>query len=122
MKNLDVEIVPAPYVRRTLTTPGDIRSDVDFQNDINSLLARIEEVRVPWQALSRLVCGGMAVAEVMQPNRNAVTRPLRIVEGAGANHSAADGPIALAAAGLAKPVLQRDGAGEHPPLRRGALG
>ena len=30
-------------VRQALVPPGDIRGEVEFQNDINSLLARIDD-------------------------------------------------------------------------------
>jgi hypothetical protein len=52
MRELDVRIVPAAEVRRSLTRAGDIRAEIGFQNDINALLARFDEVRVPWQALA----------------------------------------------------------------------
>jgi hypothetical protein len=48
----EVKIVTAAEARRALTN-GDIRSEVAFQNDINTLLARLEETRVPLRALSR---------------------------------------------------------------------
>ena len=52
MREPDVRIVHASEVRRSLTRAGDIRGEIGFQNDINALLARFDEVRVPWQALS----------------------------------------------------------------------
>ena len=52
MQEPDVRIVHASEVRRSLTRAGDIRAEIGFQNDINALLARFDEVRVPWQALS----------------------------------------------------------------------
>ena len=52
MDNPEVRIVTAAEARRALTD-GDIRSEVAFQNDINTLLARLEETRVPLRALSR---------------------------------------------------------------------
>ena len=36
-------IIAAGEVRRALVQPGDIRGEVEFQNDINGLLARIED-------------------------------------------------------------------------------
>ena len=48
----EVKIVTAAEARRALTN-GDIRSEVAFQNDINTLLARLEETKVPLRALSR---------------------------------------------------------------------
>jgi hypothetical protein len=52
MKDPEVRIVTAAEARRALTQ-GDIRSEVAFQNDINTLLARLEETKVPLRALSR---------------------------------------------------------------------
>lgn len=52
MNDPKVRIVTAAEARRALTD-GDIRSVVAFQNDINTLLARLEEHKVPLQALSR---------------------------------------------------------------------
>ena len=89
MKTTDVEVVPAPSVRRSLTTPGDIRSDISFQNDINGLLARIEEAKQPWTAASRLVSYGVATAPVAQPKRNSVTPPLRVFDGGAVNRPTA---------------------------------
>jgi hypothetical protein len=51
MNNPEVKIVTAAEARRALTD-GDIRSEVAFQNDINTLLARLEERKVPLRALS----------------------------------------------------------------------
>jgi hypothetical protein len=52
MREHEVQVVRASEVRRSLTVPGDIRGEIGFQNDINALLARFDEVRVPWRALS----------------------------------------------------------------------
>jgi hypothetical protein len=84
MKTNDVEVLPAPSVRTALTTPGDIRSDIAFQNDINSLLARIEEAKQPWVAASLLMSFGTAPAVVGQPRRHKVT-PLRVFDGGAVN-------------------------------------
>lgn len=51
--NVEIEIVAAADARRALTD-GDIRSDVAFQNDINTLLARLEENQLPMQPLIAL--------------------------------------------------------------------
>lgn len=53
MNDPQVRIVTAAEARRALTKEGDIRSEVAFQNDINTLLARLEETKVPLLALSR---------------------------------------------------------------------
>ena len=52
MNDPKVQIVTAAEARRALTK-GDIRDEVAFQNDINTLLARLEETKLPMQALSR---------------------------------------------------------------------
>jgi hypothetical protein len=52
MNNPEVRIVTAAEARRALTK-GDIRSEVAFQNDINTLLARLEETKIPLLALSK---------------------------------------------------------------------
>ena len=36
-------LIAAADVRRALVQPGDIRAEVEFQNDINSLVARIDD-------------------------------------------------------------------------------
>ena len=52
MNDPQVRIVTAAEARRALTK-GDLRSEVAFQNDINTLLARLEETKMPLLALSR---------------------------------------------------------------------
>ena len=47
----EVKIVTAAEARRALTN-GDIRSEVEYQNDINTLLARLEEKTIALRALS----------------------------------------------------------------------
>jgi hypothetical protein len=81
MRTPNVEIVAAPSVRRSLTTPGDIRTDIDFQNDINNLLARMENLPLPWKAVSRLMSYDVAPRSVAQRRRNSVTLPLRVLDG-----------------------------------------
>jgi hypothetical protein len=51
MKQREVEIVMAREARRVLTG-GDLKSEVAFQNDINTLLARLDEKQPPLRALS----------------------------------------------------------------------
>jgi|KBSMisStandDraft_5_1062788.scaffolds.fasta_scaffold499279_2 hypothetical protein len=43
MEDPDFEIIRAAQARRALTK-GDIKSEVDFQNDVNHLLAAIEQL------------------------------------------------------------------------------
>ena len=94
MKTTDVEVLTAPNVRRSLTTPGDIRSDISFQNDINGLLARIEEAKQPWTAAARLMSFGTATEPVAQPKRNTVT-PLRVFDGGAVNRPTLGGEAQL---------------------------
>jgi len=82
MRTPNVEIVAAPSVRRSLTTPGDIRTDIDFQNDINNLLARMENLPLPWKAVARLMSYDVASRPVAQRRRNSVTLPLRVLDAA----------------------------------------
>ncbi|MDB4980263.1 MAG: hypothetical protein JWM82_1015 [Myxococcales bacterium] len=49
---LKIEILASSDVRRALTPQGDLRGDIAFQNDVNALLARVEQMSVPWRALS----------------------------------------------------------------------
>jgi hypothetical protein len=51
MNHTEVEIVTAGAARRALTN-GDIRSEIAFQNDINTLLARLDEKQPPLRALA----------------------------------------------------------------------
>jgi hypothetical protein len=48
-------VIAAHQVRRALTVPGDIRSDIDFQNDINRLLARIAQVPIPFRCIAPMI-------------------------------------------------------------------
>jgi hypothetical protein len=41
-------------IRRSLVPAEDIRDDVGFQNDINDLLAQLEQTRPPWVAASSI--------------------------------------------------------------------
>ena len=81
MKTNEVEVLPASAVRRSLSSASDIRSDIAFQNDINNLLARIEEVKLPWKAAARMMSFGVPVAPVVKAGRNSVTPPLRVYDG-----------------------------------------
>lgn len=52
MKELEIEIVAAGEVRRSMTPDGDLRGDVAYQNDVNALLARVEQWHMPWRSIS----------------------------------------------------------------------
>ena len=98
MRTPNVEIVAAPSVRRSLTTPGDIRTDIDFQNDINNLLARMENLPLPWKAVARLMSYDVVSRPVAQRRRNSVTSPLRVLEGVDPAAAQPLGPVPLAGA------------------------
>ena len=46
------DFVMAGNVRSSLIEPGDIRAEIEFQNDINGLLARLDEGASPLVALA----------------------------------------------------------------------
>jgi hypothetical protein len=75
MKELDTEILAARDVRRTLTDVRDIRGDVDFQNDVNALLARVEHLQMPWRSLSDLNPPPLGSAIVADTTPLPVARP-----------------------------------------------
>jgi hypothetical protein len=62
MRELEVEILAAGQVRRTVVDASDIRGDIDFQNDVNALLARVEHLQMPWRSLSDLSPAPLASA------------------------------------------------------------
>ena len=64
MRELEMEILAAGEVRRSLADGGDIRGDVDFQNDVNALLARVEYLQMPWRSASDLSPAPLASAIV----------------------------------------------------------
>jgi hypothetical protein len=74
-------MIAAPGVRRTLTAPGDIRAEVDFQNDINRLLARIEESKMPWRPAAALCTYAVGPLPESDRGRNTVKPPLRVFDG-----------------------------------------
>jgi hypothetical protein len=90
MRSPNIEIVAAPSVRRSLTTPGDIKTEIDFQNDINNLLARIEHLPSPWKAAARLMSYDVAPRSVAQRRRNSVASPLRVLDGGAGGPQATD--------------------------------
>jgi hypothetical protein len=51
MRTYDSDFLRTGQVRGVLVVPGDIRGEVEFQNDINYLLARLGEKVPPLQAL-----------------------------------------------------------------------
>ncbi len=54
----DGSIVTMRDLRRTLVNGNDIRSDISLQNDVNFLLARLEDARqAPWRPLGPLLRG-----------------------------------------------------------------
>jgi hypothetical protein len=70
MNELEIEIVAAVDVRRSFVDPRDIRGDVEFQNDVNALLARVEHLQMPWRSLSALSPAPLAsAAHAARPGR-----------------------------------------------------
>jgi hypothetical protein len=90
---VQMQIMRTSDVRRTLTEPGDVKSEIAFQNDINALLARFEEVKVPWlpiaaalPALPVSVVADDTPTPVVKPGRrprrsDAQGAQLRVVDG-----------------------------------------
>ena len=62
------EEVAVSLVRRALSIEGDSVSDVAFQNDIDVLLARIEEMRVPFRSLAGLTSFSVGWLEKAAPS------------------------------------------------------
>ena len=77
MKELETERVAAAEVRRSFVDPRDIRGEVEFQNDVNALLARVEHLQMPWRSLSDLSPAPLASAIV------ADTTPLPLARASG---------------------------------------
>jgi hypothetical protein len=75
MKELDTEILAARDVRRSLADVSDIRGDIDFQNDVNALLARVEHLQMPWRSLSDLNPAPLTSAIVADTTPLPVSRP-----------------------------------------------
>jgi hypothetical protein len=95
-KTDSVRMVAAPGVRRSLTQPGDIRSDIDFQNDVNRLLARMEEARMPWKPAAELCTYAVGPLPDGYRRRNSVKIPLRVFDGGRAS-GAPDAPAKVSA-------------------------
>jgi hypothetical protein len=71
MTSDESSFVAAAGVRRILVGAGDIRAEIEFQNDINGILARLDDV-----AATAVAVGAMPDAEARpQP------RTLRIIRG-----------------------------------------
>jgi hypothetical protein len=77
MKELETVIVTAGEVRRRLADGRDVRGDVDFQNDVNALLARVEYLQMPWRSLSDLEPAPLPSAIVPDATPLPVARPQR---------------------------------------------
>jgi hypothetical protein len=75
MRELEIRRLAAGEVRRSLTDSGDIRGDVAFQNDVNALLARVEQMQMPWRSLSDLNPAPLRSAIVSDTTPLPVVRP-----------------------------------------------
>jgi hypothetical protein len=67
--------IAASSLRRLLTVRGDLRSEVAFQNDVDALLGRIEEMAVPFRSVAGLIAysvecleSGTAQTESLPPS------------------------------------------------------
>jgi hypothetical protein len=83
MRELETAILAANEVRRTLTDGRDVRGDVDFQNDINALLARVEYLQMPWRSLSDLSPAPLPSAIVSDATPLPVVNRTRTLDGIG---------------------------------------
>jgi hypothetical protein len=83
MKRLETEILAAGEVRRSLADGSDIRGDVDFQNDVNALLARVEYLQMPWRSLSDIEPAPMSSAIVPDATPLPVVARTRTLDGIG---------------------------------------
>jgi hypothetical protein len=83
MKELETAIVTAGEVRRRLADGRDVRGDVDFQNDINALLARVEYLQMPWRSLSDLSPAPLPSAIVPDATPLPVVHRTRTLDGIG---------------------------------------
>jgi hypothetical protein len=75
MKETETAILAAGEVRSSLAE--DIRGDIDFQNDVNALLARVEHLQMPWRSLSDLSPAPLASAIVADTTPLPVAVPAR---------------------------------------------
>jgi hypothetical protein len=84
MKEHETAILEAGELRRILAD-NDIRGDIDFQNDVNALLARVEHLQMPWRSLSDLNPAPLASAIVADttPLPVAATTRTRTLAGIG---------------------------------------
>jgi hypothetical protein len=88
--------VAAGQVRRSFVDARDIRGEVDFQNDVNALLARVEHLQMPWRSLSDLSPAPLANPIVADTTPLPVRRPARIL-GIGRLSPLVVGPVRSAA-------------------------
>jgi hypothetical protein len=103
MRELEIERVEAGKVRRTLTQASDIRGDVEFQNDVNALLARVEHLQMPWRSLSDLNPAPLTSAIVADNTPLPVARPgARALAGIGRL-----APLVVASRPLASAIRRR---------------
>jgi hypothetical protein len=83
MRELETEILTAAEVRRAIAEERDIRGDVDYQNDINALLARVEYLQMPWRSLSDLEPAPLPSAIVPDATPLPVVQRTRTIDGIG---------------------------------------
>ena len=121
MNLVNYDVVSATAIRRALVRPNDLREDVAFQNDVNRLMATLQERLTPMRALgwfgdpSR---PGIAHVGDLAPPDTTPPRILRVAPARAADtlgESAPDAPpaiapVAIAPAAIARPAVDRQGA------------
>jgi len=71
-REIGIRVLAATEVRRSLTADGDLRGEVDFQNDVNALLARVEQWQMPWRSLSDLSPAPLVVESTNYNNKGSI--------------------------------------------------
>lgn len=73
MKLMDFDFVEIASVRRAVVPPGDIRGDIAFQNDINTIMASLDGRNPPLKALGWMRTPVSALQQSMPPEYAAYT-------------------------------------------------
>jgi hypothetical protein len=83
MKAGETDIVAARAVRRSLVESSDIEGDVKFQNDINNLLARMDEKVPPITSLGWMMTQPPEARARARQRKVVAQRVLRVLDGGG---------------------------------------
>jgi len=108
MRPSDFDFMATVNVRRAMVAPGDIRADIEFQNDINNILAGLDEnvpaiVALAWNA-DGIPLPPQQQAQRRRPAHRATDRANRLAD-IGAPPGAHLAAAAAAAAAPAMPAL-----------------